>query len=75
MTGEKRYYKIPFLKTKFFIQWVDGKFQRVGLQKPMSFLEAFTRLERKRLRREKDMEHEKDLIDLQEYEEQERFKV
>ena len=51
MTGEKRYYKIPFLKTKFFVQWQDNKFKRIGFQKPMSLLEAIQRLEAKRLRR------------------------
>jgi len=51
MTGIKKYYKIPFSKTKFFIELQDGKFKRIGFQKPMSFLEAITRLERKRLMR------------------------
>lgn len=52
MTGMKKYYKIPFLKTKFFIEWRDEKFKRIGFQKPMSLEDAINRLETKRLRRE-----------------------
>lgn len=48
----KKYYKIPFLKTKFFIEWRDEKFKRIGFQKPMSLEDAINRLETKRLRRE-----------------------
>jgi len=67
MTGKTKYYHIPFTKTTFFIEWWDGKFKRVGFRKPMNLAEAIMRLERKRMWRE-----EKDLIDLQQYEQEEQ---
>lgn len=58
MTGEKRYYRIPLLTrltgVEFYIYWQDGKFKRAGFKKnTMTLEEAFMRLERKRLYREK----------------------
>jgi len=51
MTGKTIYYKIPFSNTKFFIEFLDDKFKRIGFRKTMSFLDALTRLENKRIRR------------------------
>jgi hypothetical protein len=58
MVGEKRYYRIPILTRlfgiEFYIYWQDGRFKRIGFKKnTMTLEEAITRLERKRLYREK----------------------
>ena len=58
MTGEKRYYRIPLLtqlfKIRFFIEWWDDKFKRLGFWRDtMTFEKAIMRLETKRLWREK----------------------
>ena len=58
MTGRTKYIRIPFItkmfKIKLFIYWVDDKFKKIGFKKdvPMTFEQAFLRLERKRMRRE-----------------------
>jgi hypothetical protein len=58
MTWIKKYYRIPLItklfNIKFYVQWQDEKLNKIGFQreKRMSFLEAITRLETKRLRRD-----------------------
>lgn len=61
MTGCKKYYRIPILtklfEIRFYIYWRDDKLYRIGFNRhhgcKMTFEQALTRLENKRIRREK----------------------